>query len=62
MNKNNKNTRIQNRFEFWSVADCSCEYCQFYQSKKQKCMLHACCCADIREEASRRECIGMGNP
>ena len=52
MNRNT--TRIHNKFEFWSVADCDCKWCQFYR-KNRPCPLDVCCCADIREEAIRRE-------
>ena len=35
--------------------DCDCEHCQFYQasegSRKCRCILDECCCADIRAEA-----------
>ena len=53
MNRNT--TRIHDKFEFWSVADCACELCQFYRGKNRPCPLDACCCADIKEEAMRRE-------
>ena len=49
-----KNTRIYDRFEFWSVADCRCVYCLNYL-KNSPCPLEACCVADVREEALRRE-------
>jgi hypothetical protein len=51
----NKSKRIVNRFEHWSVEDCSCEYCVHYTGKDGSCSLEVCCCADIREEAIRRE-------
>jgi len=53
MNRNT--TRIHDKFEFWSVADCACELCQFYRGKKRPCPLEVCCCADIKDEAIRRE-------
>lgn len=49
-----KNTRIYNKFEYWSVEDCDCKYCLHYNRKKG-CKLTECCCADIRREAARRE-------
>ena len=49
-----ENTRIYNKFEYWSVKDCSCVYCLHY-SRKDGCKLPECCCADIRQEAMRRE-------
>jgi hypothetical protein len=49
------NTRIYDRFEFWSVEDCRCEFCVNYTGKNRPCSLEVCCIADIREEALRRE-------
>jgi hypothetical protein len=49
------NTRIYDRFEWWSVADCSCEHCVNYRGKKRPCPLEVCCVGDIRQEALRRE-------
>lgn len=51
----NKNTRIYNRFEFWTVADCRCRYCVNYRGKNRPCSLEVCCIADIRKEALKRE-------
>ena len=48
-------TRTYNRFEWWSVADCSCELCANYRGKKQPCPLDVCCIEDIQQEAVRRE-------
>ena len=48
------NTRIINKFEFWSVADCACEFCINY-TKDQPCPLDVCRIEDIRQEAVRRE-------
>ena len=48
-------TRIYSKFEFWSVADCTCELCQFYSNKHKSCTLDACCIEDIRQEAIKRE-------
>ena len=48
------NTRIINKFEFWSVADCACEFCINY-TKDQPCPLDVCCIENIRQEAIRRE-------
>ena len=58
--KNSGSTRIYNKFEFWSVADCACELCPFYSEKDRKCTLDVCCCADIKEEAVRREMAANG--
>jgi hypothetical protein len=48
-------TRIYNKFEWWSVADCACEYCLYWKGAKKGCSLTACACEDIRQEALRRE-------
>ena len=48
-------TRIYDKFEWWSVADCDCSRCVNYRGKKHPCPLEVCCIADIREEAYRRE-------
>lgn len=34
-----ENTRIYDRFEFWSVADCSCEFCVNFHGKCRPCPL-----------------------
>ena len=49
------NTKIYDKFEYWTVADCECSQCLYYISKKQPCPLEVCSIADIREEAARRE-------
>ena len=48
------NTKIYDKFEYWTVADCVCKFC-INHVKKQPCPLEVCCIADIREEAARRE-------
>ena len=47
-------THISGRFEWWSVADCSCEYC-LYRGKKQTCLNDSCAIEDIRQETLWRE-------
>jgi len=49
------NTRIYDRFDYWSSDDCRCELCVHYRGKKRPCSLEVCCVADIRQEAVRRE-------
>jgi hypothetical protein len=49
------NTRIYNRFEYWSVADCACDACLYWNEQECVCSLTACYCEDIRQEATRRE-------
>ena len=56
--KRGKGTRIYNKFEHWSVADCACEHCQHYAGKNKPCPLDKCCIEDIRQEAIRREAAG----
>jgi hypothetical protein len=50
-----KNTHIYNKFEHWSVEDCSCTACLYWQGKRRGCIIAECCCSDIRQEAARRE-------
>ena len=57
-----KSKRIYDRFEFWSVADCSCEFCLYKPPKDRPCALEVCCVADIREEAERREQAAQAAP
>ena len=49
------NKRIYNRFEWWSVEDCACEYCVFYQGRSYQCPFIACPVEDVLQEAIRRE-------
>ena len=46
-----ENTRIYNRWQGYTVADCRCEYCLFYAGKKHPCPLDVCCCEEERQEA-----------
>jgi len=55
-----KNTRIYDRFDWWSVADCSCEFCLYWKGPKRGCSLMACACDDVRQEAVRREQAAAG--
>jgi hypothetical protein len=54
------NTRIYNRFKWWSVTDCACEFCLFYAGKNEVCPLETCAVEDERQEAYRRECGESG--
>jgi hypothetical protein len=49
------NTRIYNRFEYWSVADCACDVCLYWNEQEPGCSLTTCSCEDIRQKAARRE-------
>jgi hypothetical protein len=53
-----ENTRLYNRFEFWSVADCDCRYCLYW--KNSGCTLKTCRYEDIKQEARRRENLRNG--
>ena len=53
----NSNTKIQNRFEYWSVEDCDCKHCVNFTKKSQPCPLDVCCIEDIKQEAIRREAV-----
>ena len=53
------NTRIYDKFEYWTVADCACRFCVNH-IKTQACSLEVCCIAEIREEATWREQAAEG--
>ena len=57
-----KNTRIINKFEFWSVADCACEFCINY-TKDKPCPLDVCCieCYFAQRMKNREEKAGEIN-
>ena len=58
--KRGSGTRIYNKFEHWSVADCECIHCQHYAGKGKPCPLEKCSIDDIRQEAQRREALQNG--
>lgn len=39
----------------YTLADCSCKYCLYYQGKKKPCPLPVCCCAEEKRLAMERE-------
>ena len=45
-----QNTRIFNRWQGYSVADCDCRWC-LHKGRKGRCKLPKCCCDDERREA-----------
>ena len=49
------NTRIYDKFEHWSLADCACEACLNYPGKEQQCPRQVCCCAEEKAEALLHE-------
>ena len=53
-----KYTRIYNKFQGYTLADCSCEYCLYYGGKRKgkvTCLADECVCKDEIEAAKRRE-------
>ena len=48
-------TRIYNRWQGYTLADCACIYCIHYAGKDRQCPLEVCCCAEERREAILRE-------
>jgi hypothetical protein len=50
-----ENTRIYNRFEWWSSEDCSCAHCLYKGDKARPCLLDECCCLEERQAALERE-------
>ena len=59
-----KYTRILNRWQGWSLADCDCKYCLFYGGKrhgKAKCLADDCVCKEEIEAAARRERMNNGS-
>lgn len=57
-----ENTRILDRFNGYSVADCDCTLCLYYGGKRRGCNLDKCCCAEERREAVERERFGTREP
>ncbi|MDR1014181.1 MAG: hypothetical protein LBL86_04280 [Coriobacteriales bacterium] len=53
--KSRSTTRIYNRFLYYSVADCRCDLCLYWQGRRCGCLLDICCCQKERDEALRRE-------
>ena len=45
------NTRIFDKFENWSLADCACEACLYYSGEGKPCLRQICCCAEEKAEA-----------
>lgn len=43
------------RFTGYTVEDCACKYCLYYQGKKKGCTLEICCCEEERQQALARE-------
>ena len=50
-----KNTRIYEKFRYYSLADCNCAFCLFYKGKRRGCSLEVCCCAEEKAAAVARE-------
>jgi len=49
------NTRIINKFQGYSIADCACELCIHYAGRSSPCPLEICCCIDEKAEAAMGE-------
>lgn len=53
-----QNTRIYNKWQGYTLADCDCKYCVYYGGKckgKIICLMEKCVCADEIREAAKRE-------
>jgi len=48
-----QNTRIYEKFQGYTTADCSCDYCLY--KTKAGCSLEVCCCIEEKAEALMRE-------
>ena len=48
-------TRIYNRWQGYTLADCSCIFCVNYAGRDKPCPLEVCCCEEERREAYLRE-------
>lgn len=43
----------------YTLEDCACEYCLYFDTKTQACQTETCCCEDEKEAA--RERLRAGN-
>lgn len=53
-----QNTRIYNKWQGYTLADCDCKYCVYYGGKRKSkiiCLTEKCVCADEIREAAKRE-------
>ncbi len=53
-----QNTRIYNKWQGYTLADCDCKYCVYYGGKRKGkiiCLTEKCVCADEIREATKRE-------
>lgn len=51
-------TRIYNKWQGYSLADCECRYCLYYGGKRKHkviCLADTCVCKEEIAEARRRE-------
>ena len=48
-------TRIYDRWQGYTLADCRCEYCVNFPGKDKPCPLAVCCCEKEKREAFLRE-------
>ena len=49
------NTRVYDKFQGYTLADCACDACLHYPGKNKPCPLEVCCCAEEKAEAIKRE-------
>ena len=53
-----RNTRIYNKWQGYTLADCDCRYCVYYGGRRKgkiTCLTEKCVCADEIREAAERE-------
>lgn len=52
------NTRIYNKWQGFTLADCDCKYCVYYGGKRKGkifCLTEKCACEDEIRQAKERE-------
>lgn len=53
-----RNTRIYNKWQGYTLADCDCKYCVYYGGKRKykiTCLTEHCVCENEIREAAERE-------
>jgi hypothetical protein len=53
--KQNTKPRIVSRFTGYTLADCDCRLCLYWQGKRLGCLLTVCCCEEEKRQAAQRE-------
>ena len=54
-------TYIFNRWQWYTLVDCACEFCVHFTGLNKPCPLDICCCANERRGAFLREYGGFGD-